>query len=413
MRNWADDLSEPMRTAGTLDGRWLAVALLVAYYAVLQLAGPASELAERWRWAGVYAHPKPFIDLQVFPATRQTVESGGGLYGANAPDPLNRPYNYPRVWMLFMRFPADNLWLRALGCSLAVMAVALVLLFWGRLSTGEGLFGGALLCSPAFQLGVERGNTDLVMLALLAGGVLLAGRGKLSGWSRILWWVAAILKLYPVLTFGAWFDGSVRVWLRRTWLPLVLFGAYLAVTWGDLHAILGNTSQGWVQSYGCLVPAMALAQVLAFHGVSSAGSHGLTWVGYGLAIGGVGWVLARNWGRDNRPGPAAADAGPSAKRALLGFRIGALIYIGTFIAGSNFDYRKCFLLLAVPRLWSCFQAGGLLPLYVLVALTLSLGANYLLAGWPGFFLNEAASWALLLMLTALLARSWRSTPFQP
>ena len=400
-------------TVSLPDGRWLAVALLLAYYMVLGLARPAGELAERWRRAGVYAHPLPFVDLQVFPAARATVEGGGELYGASSTDPLKRPYNYPRVWLTFMQFPASDNWIRLLGCSLGVGAVVAVLLFWGRLSAWEGLFGGALLCSPAFQLGVERGNTDLAMLALLAGGVLLAGGGKRWRLAAALWWTAAILKLYPVLAFGAWFGGSVRGWLHRCWLPLGLFAIYLALTWHDLPSILGNTSTGWVQSYGCAVPAMALAQVRAFHGVEEAGGSGLLWIGRLLAVGGVGWMLMRGGDRSGRQVDLAVDMSPVAHHARLGFRVGALIYIATFLAGSSFDYRQSFLLLTLPQLFIWCRANDKLPKLALVALFFSMGVNYLLAGWPGFFLNEAAGWTLLLVLAALLAGTWRPAPTAP
>jgi len=57
----------------------MAVGLLLAYYAALGLAGPGAEFVARWRLAGVYAHPAPFVDLQVFPAARATVAGGGAL----------------------------------------------------------------------------------------------------------------------------------------------------------------------------------------------------------------------------------------------------------------------------------------------------------------------------------------------
>ena len=55
-----------MRATGFLgDGRWVAVGLLLAYYAILGLSGPGADLVARWRLAGVYAHPAPFVDLHV------------------------------------------------------------------------------------------------------------------------------------------------------------------------------------------------------------------------------------------------------------------------------------------------------------------------------------------------------------
>jgi hypothetical protein len=394
-------------TVSPLDGRWLAVGLLLAYYAVLGLTGPAGELTDRWRRAGVYAHPLAFVDLRVFPAARATVEGGGELYGASSTDPLNRPYNYPRVWLTFMRFPAADNWINLLGCSLAVGAVVAVLLSWGRLSVQEGLFGGVMLCSPAFQLGVERGNTDLAMLVLVATGVWLAGDSKRRWPAAALWWTAAVLKLYPILTLGAWFEGAWRNWLRRVWLPLGFFAAYLALTWRDLMPILHNTGGGWVQSYGSGVLAAAWAQAQVFYGTSQAGDFPLAGAGRVLAATGVGWMLVRGW-RKSPSGQIPEEGMPvAARRAQLGFRIGALVYISTFLAGSSFDYRQCFLLLTLPQLFAWRRDGSRLAAVALVALLFSLGVNYLLAGWPGFFLNETAGWLLLPVLAAQLAGTWR------
>ena len=396
-----------MRATGlSLDGRWLAVALLLAYYAVLGLTGPAGALIERWHRAGVYALPLPFADLQVFPAARATVASGGELYGASAADPLKRPYNYPRVWLAFMRFPASDVWIRGVGFALAVGAISALLLFWGRLSAGEGLFGGALLCSPAFQLGVERGNTDLAILALLIGGVSLAGEGKRGRLATAIWWLAAILKLYPVVALGSGFEGSLRGWLRRTWLPLALFAAYLVLSWRDLMPILRNTGGGWVQSYGSEMLAWTAGQVKSYYGLDLTGGFQISGWGRLLAAGGVGGILVRSW--LGRPAMPAQDQAlpPAARRARIGFRIGALVFVATFIVGTSFDYRQCFLLLTLPQLFAWQREGGRSAAIALTALLFSLGTNYLLAGWPGFVLKEIAGWVLLFVLAALLGSTW-------
>lgn len=397
-----------MRATGFLrDGRWVAVGLLLAYYAVLGLAGPGEKLAGRWRLAGVYAHPAPFVDLQVFPAARATVAGGGALYGPSVTDPMQRPYNYPRVWLTFMRFPAEAAWFRVLGCLLAVAAIAAVLVFWGRLSAGEGLWGGLLLCSPAFQLGIERGNTDLAMLVLVVAGLWFAAEERRGRLAASLWWLAAVLKLFPILALGAWFGGSVRVWLRRVWLLLGLFAVYLAVTWRDLAPVLHNTGGGWVQSYGSEVLAATWAQVQAFYGTSQPGDVTFAGVGRWVAAAGLAWMILRGWLANAATSAPAPVMSATEHRALLGFRAGTLVYVATFLAGSSFDYRQCFLLLTLPQLWAWRSMGQRLATVALGAMLLSLGANYLLAGWPGFFLNEAGGWLLLFVLAALLAGTWR------
>jgi len=77
------------------------------------------------------------------------------------------------------------------------------------------------------------------------------------------------------------------------------------------------------------------------------------------------------------------------------------------VAGSNFDYRLDFLLLAVPQLlvWVGLPSRQiyLLAMLALMALVLSLGSNFLWAGWAGFWVKQAASWTLVLVLPWLLA----------
>jgi hypothetical protein len=264
-----------------------------------------------------------------------------------------------------------------------------------------------LLCSPAFQLGIERGNTDLAMLALVGAGLWLAGEERRGRLAAALWCVAALLKLFPILVLGAWFDGSVRPWLRRVWLPLALFAVYLALTWRDLAPVLQNTGGGWVQSYGSEVLAATWSQVQAFYGTSQPGDRPFAGVGRWVAAAGVVWMLLRVW----LVSPAAVAPAPAIsaaeRRALLGFRAGTLVYVATFVAGSSFDYRQCFLLLTLPQLWAWRRSGRWLAAVALGAMFFSCVANYLLAGWPGFFLNEAGGWLLLVVLAALLAGTWR------
>ena len=50
------------------------------------------------------------------------------------------------------------------------------------------------------------------------------------------------------------------------------------------------------------------------------------------------------------PHSGATDELPAATASLLALHIGALIYLGTFAAANNFDYRLVFLLLVLPQL---------------------------------------------------------------
>jgi hypothetical protein len=88
--------------------------------------------------------------------------------------------------------------------------------------------------------------------------------------------------------------------------------------------------------------------------------------------------------------------------------MGALVYVGTFVAGNSFDYRLVCLLLTLPYLlrWPLHR-GGAEP----ATLPRVAAAVVLVQLWVGTLseqlrlLDELVSWTLAGMLVVLLARS--------
>jgi hypothetical protein len=388
-----------------VDGRWVGLLLLAGYLGWLLAGGSAEDFSRRWKQLGVDVRPVRFVDLYVFPAARAELAAGGDPAVANPTDPMRRPYNYPRAWLAFMRFPADPGVISVVGVGLAAAALLALLACWGRLTPGQGIVGGLLLCSPAVMLGVERGNTDQLVFCLVAAGILLgweqAGVGRKTA-PAVLWLAAAVLKLYPALAFAAWWRRPWRATARTLVLPAVLLGGYLFFFRAEVLAALRATGSGWVISYGAGVPAKALVQAVDyFYAVKLDGQAwrlGFTLSAFAL-IGLAAW-------RGARLGGLALPAGPAAAREWRGFQVAALIYVGTFLAGDNFDYRLLFLLPAFPALWTLARAGGRGARRArigLVCLLLATGINFLMAGWAGFVISQVAGWTLGAVLAALLA----------
>jgi hypothetical protein len=94
---------------------------------------------------------------------------------------------------------------------------------------------------------------------------------------------------------------------------------------------------------------------------------------------------------------------------LVAFRMGALIYVGTFVIGNSFDYRLVFLLLTLPLLlrWPAprREVGNRLNLppitvaVVMVALWIGTLSEQLRLA------DELVSWTLAGLLLVLLVRS--------
>jgi hypothetical protein len=94
---------------------------------------------------------------------------------------------------------------------------------------------------------------------------------------------------------------------------------------------------------------------------------------------------------------------------LVAFRMGALIYVGTFVIGNSFDYRLVFLLLTLPLLlrWPATpRAVG-----NRVNLPLVTVAVVIAALWIGTLseelrlADELVSWTLAGLLLVLLVRT--------
>jgi hypothetical protein len=77
----------------------------------------------------------------------------------------------------------------------------------------------------------------------------------------------------------------------------------------------------------------------------------------------------------------------SSERNLAAFRMGASIYVGTFLLGNNWDYRLAFLILVVPQL---------------VEWTRSLPREYRYAAWASLFALLASCWHFILWYSPFL-----------
>jgi hypothetical protein len=311
-----------------------------AQAAVLALFSAAFLLAafDRLGWVehlGVPPMAPPFADLRVITAADQALREGLDPMRTNPGDPWGRPMNYPRVWLLGARLGLT---------SSATPALAALLWFAGaaglawvahqaRTRLAALVFALAVL-SPVSWFALERANTDLVMFGLLAGAAAaLESRTKLAA---TLLAAAAALKLFPVFALAALASSGRRSARRLAGLVGALFAVYLLLTLDDLALIAANTQHWPPISYGVALAPRWIADNLSL-------SRELTLAAAYLACGGV-FAAAAGLRRRVRIDDTQAPASTAA------FRIGASVYVGSFLLGSNFDYRLLFLLFTLPRL---------------------------------------------------------------
>ncbi|HSX22486.1 MAG TPA: glycosyltransferase family 87 protein [Gaiellaceae bacterium] len=325
-----------MRRLLNLDGRVLAAAAVIVFFAVL-LSFRAVNGTTPWAHVGVAPGAVSFLDLRSVTSSWECEHKGVEAFPDNPCDPFHRPANYPRLWTRFGAVglgPGDTV---PLGVAIAVVFFLAALAVTGPLTFGEGAVYGAALLAPASMLGVERGNVDLLMFALVAVGVLLIRRSPWAGAVPIV--LAGVLKLFPATALAA------LVRKRNRWPAavgsVVVLGAYGIATFHDIRTLRHAIPRQVIDSYGAGVVADVLAD-------SPSGVREVR-----IAVIVVGLLLALGL-RLLRGGANGNDGG----LRLDVFWAGAGIYLASYVFGSNFDYRLAFLLLCVPQLCEWARNGG-------------------------------------------------------
>jgi hypothetical protein len=274
-------------------------------------------------------------------------------------------YNdHPRVWLAPAGLGLGEGSTFVLGVVIGSAFFLAVFATIGSITARDAFLYAALLCSPSVMLGVERANTDLIVFVLVAGGVLLLGRGPApaTAVACALLFFAAVLKLFPALAWGALLRQPLRRALLGGVVMSIAFAAYLLATLEHLRAMREHFPRELQFSYG----APVLGEGLGFAGV---GGHVLV-VGAGVALAAalLAFVLRRR-------ARQALDLGIDVEPAL--FLAGAGIYAGSYAATYNFDYRLIFLLLTVPYLLRSSRAPSTGVPYPRAGLALILLALWL------------------------------------
>jgi len=351
-----------------LDGRVLAGAIVVVFLAVL-LSFRAANGSIPWAHVGVEPGDRSFADLRSVTSAWDCTHRGIQAFPDNPCDPFRRPANYPRLWTHLGVFGLGQSATVPLGIAIAVVFLLSALAVPGRLALWEGAVYGLALIAPATMLGIERGNVDLLMFALVALGVLFVRRSSWAGAAPIV--LAGILKLFPA------FAGLVLVRVRRRWpaalASLVVLGVYVLVTLDDIRTLRHVIPRVVVNSYGAgvIVEALHESNVSWVQSAAEVRYVRLAVLALAAALAVVLLALGRR-----------GDGGEDDRR-LDAFWAGGAIYVGTYVFGNNFDYRLAFLLLCIPQLCAWSRRGGESPVpWPAVALALLLVTLWLSSSVP-------------------------------
>jgi hypothetical protein len=348
---------------------------------------------QAWRYWNIPTVQPAFVDLRILTAGSESNELGYNPDLENPRDPFGRRFNLPAVWHLFFHLgldQSDTSWLASIliGAFLAGLA-----LFSWNLPLPAGLLVLLAALSPPVMLAFERGNVELLIFFLFALALSLrseAASGLLA--------LAAMLKIFPIFGLTALLRLPKNLFFRWSAGVVIAFILYVALTFENFRRIFGNTEKGFDLSYGALTLGLYALQAGAARPTYITVTVVSCLAVFGLLVLALGMVNRRAGGL-----PAQEP------RQLDAFRLGAGIYLGTFLLGSNWDYRLMFLLFTLPQLLEWARQVKLAQ-FTLAAVGISLGYLWLLRLTPlAYFLDEFANWLVfagLLYLFLASAPDW-------
>jgi hypothetical protein len=343
--------------------RQIVLAMLAAYFLALVALGGH----QHWARLGVTPGRTTFGDLRSVTSGWECTRRGIDVLPANPCDPNKSPANYPRIWMSPAFLGLGQGSTNTFGVLIAALFfVAALAVLPARAGPRTAVLYGVALCSPAVMLGVERGNVDILIFALVALAVLIFRRSERSAvLTPALLLFAAILKLFPIFAAGVLLRQPLRRALIGLGAVLVAFGLYALSIRTDLRTLERVYPQSDHFSYGIRLFTEWLVDVAKKVGGSTVGRVPLRAWDDGLAAVIVAAaLLARERGRLSVPRASGDDA----ERDLDLFVAGAGVYLCSYVLVRNFDYRLAFLLLTLPQLLRWARERSRLAVVSLVGL---------------------------------------------
>jgi hypothetical protein len=401
--------SRHVRSIGS--GTVVALGIAVAAIALLAL-GRVVGWDPTWRAFGVTPLQPPFFDMHVINDYAACAWNGVDAYAPYACNGDN--FNIPPTW-LWLGFlgvdGSDSLWLSA--TVIAATLIVMVLLLRGRPWYHGAIALGAII-SPSVMMGVERGNLDLLILALVGSAALIyedKRAGRACGAIAFLC-LGVALKLFPMfcVSLAARFS-------RQTFIFACALAAFSLVYSGlalqYIFLIRRNVPTTFILSYGYKTIFLGIDHIRSEAGLSPIGLAD-TWAPAATAavvLVCAAFVAVKSF--RNR----CEFCSVYKSAAGTAFLFGAGIYCGTYLLGTNFIYRLMFLLLCLPQLqdWQIRKYEGdkkvgiaELGLFGTVLGVLWLNGN---ANGHSIFLllPQLLDWFLFFCMTAVLMSNFLRT----
>jgi hypothetical protein len=267
--------------------------------------------------------------------------------------------------------------------------------------------------SPASMLLYERGNADLFVFFICAMIILATDYSANLTAGLIVF--GAIVKMFPLFGITVLLKETKQKFWKLTVVSVVFMLIYGFLTLQSQSAAWNTTMRGDGASYGSFVLFTRLGDYLQeiLPGLFSPGQWEIVFEALALLLIGIAGIMAIR----RSDGLTASH-----ERNLAAFRMGASIYVGTFLLGNNWDYRLAFLVLVIPQLSEWFSLKNKkyrsIIIGVLIAILISCWHFMLKIDLPflplkdpvnrNFIFDETVNWLLVPGFTYLLVASFPS-----
>jgi hypothetical protein len=308
--------------------------------------------AATWQLWSVPTRTPPFVDFRLIPGSAESFRMGFEPSVTNPLDPEHRIFNYPAFWRIFFYTgitQADTVWV---SVSMLALFFLGVFLFPKQLTISQAAWMLVVLFSPASMLLYERGNVDLIVFFICA--MIVVSASYSIGLATSLIAFGTIVKMFPLFGVSVLLkEPKHRFWWLFASCLLVLIG-YMISASSSVNASWNLTMRGYEISYGTNmffrryeIPLLQLLQETLPLETATA-----MLMFAPIAAGVLVVLLVAFRAITNR-----LDLEGDDERNLAAFRMGAAIYVGTFLLGNNWDYRLAFLVLVVPQLWEWMRSS--------------------------------------------------------
>jgi hypothetical protein len=293
-----------------------------------------------------------------------------------------------------------------------VLFFVAVFLFPSHITPTDSLAMLLVLFSPASMLLYERGNVDLMVFFVCVVNIVLASYSPYLAAAGILF--GAVMKVFPFFGISILLKESRNRFLWLSGICALLFLVYFFLTLETATVAWNRTMRGTEISYGANV-LFDRYEVSIVRFLSQWLSDPNPLLQYGSFIVAILLILIAGMYALAQQQPLTS----SSERNLAAFRMGATIYVGTFLLGNNWDYRLAFLVLVIPQLmeWIRSPQGNVrfIPQLCLICLMLScwhfmawyapmIRSNSLLVEIT-YLIDEIMNWTLMVTLAYLFTVS--------